>query len=174
MLLCILTIRDLAVLDISALVMSAKLAKTLAFSLLEFDDGYPVTDFNQNTLFSASRILVFRARLSWAYWMAVADSTLSRNAVFTSIPADLCGNAVLYDGDSVRVLYMTHSGPFSVAASFDYLLCLGWRFSLFPSIISRPSSFVECSSVATGILRSRSKDQCNKTIYWTCKSANMF
>lgn len=39
-------------------------------------------------------------------WLSFCNAA----AVFTSIPADFCRFAVSYDGDSIVVLYMTHSG----------------------------------------------------------------
>lgn len=68
------------------------------------------TYFHFVALFSSSTIWYLQIWNSWAFWTSSANRTLTWNAaaVFTSILADVCGDAVSYDGDTAIIMCMMH------------------------------------------------------------------
>lgn len=58
------------------------------------------------------------------------------------------------------------------AAKSNLILQIGRGCLLFTSIIGRPWDFLNWSSVAVSVFRSKSGDQCRTMTYSTCKTAN--
>lgn len=112
-------------------------------------DGCLTMDSELISLVWSSTSLVLAARFLWAFCMAVAAKNLLWNAegVSTSILSKLCGISVSYDGESVTVLCMMHSGSLSAAAKSNFAMHVGHRFPLSRFTTAKPSDNLDCSLV---------------------------